>query len=103
VLLVQGGLIDVVVHAPPEGASAHAEPSVASYGAMTLVMQLYDSQTHQVQAWVVDRRDVLPSTGNEPSKVSAPADLRSFFQEWAKRLREGLDAVRAPPDSLVGS
>jgi hypothetical protein len=99
VLLVQGGLIDLVVRVPPSGAaSARAAPSLSSYGAMTLVMQFYDSQTRQILARVVDRREVLPSAGSELAKadVSVPAELRLFFQEWAKRLREGLDAVRAP-------
>jgi hypothetical protein len=42
----------------------------------------------------------LPSAGSELAKadVSVPAELRLFFQEWAKRLREGLDAVRAPTE-----
>ena len=65
---------------------------------MTLVIQLYDSQTHEILARVADRREVVP-TGAELSKadVSAPAELRMFFQVWAKRLREGLDAVRGRP------
>lgn len=102
VLLVQGGLIDLVVHAPPGTASARAEPSVSTLGAMTLVMQFYDSQTREILARVVDRRDVTTSTGQEqaPADVSVPADLRRFFQEWAKRLREGLDTVRGSTSSV---
>ena len=104
VLLVQGGLIDLVVRVPQsESASTRAEPSVASYGAMTLVMQLYDSETRRVLARVVDRREVLPAKGSELSEASRPAELRTFFQEWAKRLREGLDAIRESPDALGGS
>src|SRR5262245_51244886 len=104
VLLVQGGLIDLVVHVPPGTAAARAEPSVSSLGAMTLVMQFYDSQTREILARVVDRRDIAASTGEKPAQadVSVPADLRRFFQEWAKRLREGLDTVRGST-SAVGA
>jgi hypothetical protein len=65
---------------------------------MTLVIQLYDSQTHQILARVAERREVEPASGLELSQVelSAPIELRIFFERWAKRLREGLDAVREP-------
>jgi hypothetical protein len=98
VLLAQAGLIDLVVRVPTRrGASARGGTWVSSYGAMTLVVQLYDSQTRRILARVVDRLEVAPSAGAEFSKVdmSASIELRIFFQKWAERLREGLDAVRA--------
>lgn len=98
VLLLQGGLIDLVVRVPTDRRqSSRGGTWVSSYGAMTLVVQLYDSQTRQILARVIDRREVEPSSGLELSKaeLSASVELRTFFERWAKRLREGLDTARA--------
>jgi hypothetical protein len=101
VLLLQGGLIDLVVRVPPErpGASARGGTWVASYGEMTLVIQLYDSRTHEILARIADRQQATPASGKELSRVefSAASDLRVFFGTWARRLRQGLDAARAAP------
>jgi hypothetical protein len=97
VLLVKGGLLDLVVHVPPNRAmGARGGTWVSSYGEMTLVIQFYDSQTREILARVAERREAEPPGGYEFSKVetSATADMRMFFRRWAKRLREGLDAVR---------
>ncbi len=97
VLLVQGGLLDLVVRVPTSGPRAGRGGTwVSSYGEMTLVVQLYDSETRQILARVMERREVLPSCALEFSKadLSASIELRSFLQRWARRLREGLDAAR---------
>jgi hypothetical protein len=98
VLLVQAGLLDLVVRVPTSGLhSARGGTWVSSYGVMTLVVQLYDSETRQILARVMERREVLPAAAVEFSKaeLSTSIELRTFFERWATRLREGLDAARA--------
>jgi hypothetical protein len=97
VLLVKGGLLDLIVHAPPpKQVSARGGTWVSSYGEMTLVVQLYDSQTREILARVAERREAEPPGGQNFSKVDtmASSDMRIFFRRWAKRLREGLEAAR---------
>lgn len=96
VLLAQPGLIDLVVSVPTKSNAGRGGNWVSSYGSMTLVVQLYDSQTRRILARVIDRQEVVPSAGAEFSKaeMSASIELRVFFQKWAERLREGMDAVR---------
>lgn len=99
VLLVQGGLLDMVVHVPPPSPNTGALGGtfVSSYGEATLVMQFYDSETRQILGRIADRREAEPAGPREFSQadISASADLRVFFRRWAVRLREGLDEVRA--------
>ena len=97
VLLVKGGLLDLVVHVPPDrNMGGRGGTWVSSYGEMTLVIQFYDSQSREILARIAERREAEPAGGREFSQVdvSANSDMRMFFRRWAKRLREGLDAVR---------
>ena len=59
---------------------------------MTIVAELYDSETGQILARVVDRREargagVLTLTNN----ATNAAEARSAASAWARILRSGLD------------
>ena len=97
VLLVKGGLLDLIVHVPPpKTTSARGGTWVSSYGEMTLVVQFYDSQTREILGRVAERREAEPPGGQNFSKVDmmATSDMRIFFRRWASKLREGMELAR---------
>jgi len=93
VLVVIGGLINVVSNVPPEPAG-RGNVYLTRVGEATLVLELRDSESNAVLARVVDRRAAEKRTGtNWSNSVSNAADVRRLVRFWASRLREALDAV----------
>ena len=69
-----------------------------SYGLVTLILELYDSQSGEILARAADRRDATRDTSNSLARVSTAfvqADVRRLFNYWGGLLREQLDAIRA--------
>lgn len=94
VLLARGGLIDMVVHVPPQ-AAGRSRTYVRSYGEATLVIELYDSQSREILARVADREAAEPPGGRLGVDIEAAVEVRRSFASWAKRFREALDEVKA--------
>ncbi|HEU4428768.1 MAG TPA: DUF3313 family protein [Myxococcota bacterium] len=96
VLVVHGGLIDLVVNIPPNPAPGRGTTFVASFGEATLVVELYDSQTMEILARVADRQEAEPIGGRMQSvDISAAPDVKHLLRRWAKRLREGLEDAKS--------
>jgi hypothetical protein len=95
-LSIRGGLIDVVVHAPPERGSNRDRVWVASAGEATLVLEIHDSETGQILVRIADR-DAAESAGGgmRSMPINNRFETRRMFRGWAKRLRSGLDAAQA--------
>lgn len=91
VLLIRGGLLDVVSYVPPE-AVTRSEIYVSSIGAATLVLELRDSESNAILARSIDRRDI-EQTGaiREVNAATTSLEVRRLMRLWAKRLHEGLD------------
>jgi hypothetical protein len=92
VLLVWGGLLDVISHAPP--ASAGRETVyLRSLGEATLVVELRDSQSNATLARILDRREVgdRSSASIRYMPGSGGAEFRRMAGGWARRLRQRLD------------
>jgi hypothetical protein len=101
VLLVHGGLIDLVVNVPPNPAPGRGGTFVASFGEATLVVEIYDSQTKEILARVADRQEAEPAGGRMQSvDISAAPDVKRVLRRWAKRLGEALDDARSAPLSV---
>jgi hypothetical protein len=94
VLLVRGGLIDMIAHVPPTTAG-RSNVYLDSFGEATLVIELYDSQSHQILARIADRDAAEPPGNRMGWDMEAPAEVRRMFNAWAKRFREALDAAKA--------
>jgi hypothetical protein len=63
-----------------------------SAGEMSLVAELYDSETGEVLARVVDRREARRSdTMQYTNSVTNQGDFRQIASGWARILRNGLD------------
>lgn len=92
VMLVRGGLIDLVVNVPER--HGRVTYFVDTFGEATLVIEFYDSQTREILARVADRRAAKPFGNQMGTDLEAPGEVRRAFGIWAKRLREGLDHAK---------
>lgn len=92
VLRVDVRIVDLYINAPDTGTSALSRFYTVSAGEMTLFAELFDSETGQVLARVVDRREAR-NTGmlTLASRVVNEAEARDIASTWARILRRGLD------------
>ena len=98
VLRISAALIDLVVTIPTESGAQQQNLYTRSYGLVTLVLELRDSQSGEILARAGDRRDLTRDTSGSLARVSSTfvrADVTRLFAHWAGLLREGLDAIRA--------
>jgi hypothetical protein len=96
VLLIRGGLLDVVSFVPADGVT-RSEIYVSSIGAATLVLELRDSQTNAILARSIDRRDVEQlGSVREVNRATTISEVKRLMRLWAKRLHEGLDGFVQP-------
>jgi len=98
VLLVHGGLLDVVSRVPPENVG-RSRVFLDSVGEATLVLEVRDSVSLTVLVRAVDRRAMAGMTTFESSEPRNRAEVRRLGRRWGQMLREGLEAVIA--DGLV--
>ncbi len=93
VLMVRGGLLDVISMVPPEPIGSRSNVYLNSVGQATLVLELRDSETGTILARSVDRRAAERPGGTLQwsTTVSNTAEVRRLIRFWATRLREGLD------------
>ncbi len=92
VLMVRGGLLDVISYVPPDPVG-RSNVYLSSVGAATLVLELRDSETGTILARSIDRRAAESPGGtlSYSSTVTNSSDVRRLVRRWATRLREGLD------------
>ena len=96
VLRITAALIDLVVSVPTER-GGRQDVYTRSYGLVTLILELRDSQSGEIFARAGDRRDPTRDTSTSLAQVSPTfvrSDTRRLFQHWADLLRERLDAFR---------
>jgi len=93
VLMVRGGLLDVVSYVPPDPVGGRSYIFLSSVGDATLVLELRDSETGTILARSVDRRaaETIGDTFTHSNSVTNSAEARRLIRHWATRLREGLD------------
>jgi Protein of unknown function (DUF3313) len=97
VLLLVGGLLDVVSFVPPEP-MGRSDIYLRSVGEATLVLELHDGATNAILARVADRRSA-EQTGivQESSSATNTFEVRRMARAWATRVRERLDAAAEMP------
>ncbi|MCH9004984.1 MAG: DUF3313 family protein [Proteobacteria bacterium] len=99
VLLIRGGLLDVVSYVPPEP-MGRTEIFLSRVGEATLVLEIRDSISEAIIARAVDRR-AAENTGRGFSRsnpVMNRAEVRRMASTWARLLRERLDSYAAPAE-----
>lgn len=100
VLRVSGHILDLVVDVPID--RGNEITYILKAGAMTLLLNVNDSQTGAPLARAADRRAITPTGANiGRSYRNIPVNnwgaVRDVFGEWALVLRGGLEELRSLP------
>jgi hypothetical protein len=95
VLMLVGGILDVVSRVPPErpGTSGRGGVYLTSVGDATLVLELRDSMTDRVLARAADRRSAESAFAFEVNTVTAWSEVRRLAGAWARLLRTRLEEL----------
>ncbi len=97
VLRITAELMDLIIAVPTQESGSNTNRVARSSGAVTLVMEIRDSQSGEIIARVADRQDPSASGSGNMVRVSPQAvraDMRRLFERWATLLRERLDDLR---------
>jgi len=97
VLRITASLVDLVVNVPTEQLGGRQTTYTRSYGLVSLILELRDSQSGEILLRAGDRRDPTRNTDYrlaEVSPVFVRADTERLFRYWADLLRDRLDALR---------
>ncbi len=87
VLLVRPALIDLEITAPDTQSDPSSMTFTASAGSVTLYVELYDSESSEILARAVDRRQVNHIGGVEVTSFSTNSDdARRLLDHWAELL-----------------
>lgn len=94
VLIIVGGLHDIVSRVPPD-MIGRGEIYLSSVGEATLVLEAQDSLSGETIYRAIDRRSAERAGGamTISNTVTSKAEARRLAQRWASRLREGLDSI----------
>jgi hypothetical protein len=94
-LKIKISIINLYITAPQSEQGGRIQTYAVSAGEMTLFMEIFDAETKQILARVVDRRRAADNTTLQISALAAreenEAAARSIASGWAKLLRSGLD------------
>ncbi len=88
-------VVNLKVNAPANVSSGRTQTFTMSAGEMTLFMDLFDSETGQIIARVIDRREGrADSVMRMSSRVTNVAQAEDIAAEWARILRDALDRAQ---------
>lgn len=94
VLVIWGGLLDVVSFVPPDTVG-RSDIFLERVAEATLVIELRDSESNATLARVLDRRAASRAGGTVHSNpVTNWAEVRRLAQQWARMLRTRLEAAK---------
>jgi hypothetical protein len=92
VLRVKTNIVNLYVNAPDTGPPGRSRTYTISAGEMSLIAELYDSETGEVLARVVDRREARRAgTLSYTNSATNEDDFRYIANGWARILRNSLD------------
>jgi len=97
VLLIRGGLLDVVSYVPPEPIG-RTEVFLSTVAEATLVLEIRDSVSEAIIARAVDRRAAENAARgfSRSNPVMNKSEVRRLASTWARLLRERLDSYGGP-------
>ena len=97
VAIISPYLIDLVVRVPTDRPGGRTDMYADSYGEVTMVVELRDSESNEILVRVGDRQDPTRSTYElaEVSTTFIRSDVTRLFRHWATTMRERLDQIRA--------
>jgi hypothetical protein len=92
VLRVKVNIVDLYVNAPDTESLGRSRTYTVSAGQMTLFAELFDSESGQLLARVIDKRQAREhQTYQLSSSVVKRGELQEIASSWARLLRTGLD------------
>ena len=93
VLMVAGGLLNVMSFVPPDPNMTRSVIFVSAVGEATLVLELRDSESGTILARSIDTRaaETIGDTFTRSNSVTNSSEARRLIRFWARRLVEGLD------------
>jgi hypothetical protein len=99
VLLITGGLLDVVSFVPPDPVG-RGNIYLSRVGEATLVLEMRDSTTGAILLRAIDRRAAEDMAGgfSQANSVSNASEVRRLARTWAGIIRDGLDRFMAEGD-----
>jgi hypothetical protein len=100
VLILLGGVIDVVSTVPPEPIG-RGSIYLSSVGEATLVLELRDSETKAVLARVADRRAAESTYMQEANSVTTWSEVRRLARTWARLVVRRLNEVVGASEGVV--
>jgi hypothetical protein len=95
VLLVKPSIVNLYVNAPDVMTAGRVKTYTVNAGEMTLYAELYDSETGQIIARVVDRAQARNNAGGMmfSNSITNRAEAENIASNWARILRDRLDAA----------
>ncbi len=97
VLKVKLDIINLYVAAPDVKTAGRTRTYTRSAGHMTLVAQLYDSESGEILARAIDQREAGNSSWSRATSVSNANEAQIIATRWARTLRSVLDKADAQP------
>ena len=95
VMILRPALIDLEITAPDIPTAGRVTTYVASAGAATIYLELFDSVSGEILARVIDRRNMQDyGFARWANSVTNRADAARMFKRWASLLRQGMDEQR---------
>lgn len=95
VLLLRGGIYDIVSRVPPEPIG-RTEFYLSSLGGAAIVLELVDSPSNVVIVRAVDARSIdQRGIVMESNPVTNAAQARTYVRQWARWVRRSLEQVIA--------
>jgi hypothetical protein len=95
VLRLRANIADLYVNAPDTMTAGRTRTYTVSAGQMTLIAELFDSESGQVLARVVDTREARNTgTMQLSNSVVNASEARDIASAWARILHNGLDKAR---------
>lgn len=95
VMILRPALIDLQITAPDVRVAGRVDQYVASAGAATLYLELYDSVSGEILARLIDRKRMQNyGYARWANSVTNRADAKRMFRKWAALLRTGMDEQR---------
>ncbi|MEH6590652.1 MAG: DUF3313 family protein [Halioglobus sp.] len=99
-ILLEAAVLDIVSHVPPE-TIGRGDIYLSSVASVTLVLELMDSETGQVIAYIEERRKIEPPGGGRIDSFTMPAnsvtvwaDIGRWARSSASRLRSSLEKAQ---------
>jgi len=98
VLMVRGGIIDIVSRVPPER-PGRSEVYLDSVGQATFVVELIDSETSAVLVRGIETRAAeTPGYTVRSNRVTNTAEVRKLAAYWAGLLTQALNTLAGDPE-----